>query len=220
MIVMQTTNIEALRNDYSNKGIDPKTLTANPFDFFSRWFDQALNAGIAEPNGMVMATVNQQGAASQRTVLMKSFDRNGFYFYTNYSSQKARDLAHNSGVSCLFPWLELHRQVSIQGTVTKATRGQSEQYFSIRPRDSQIGAWASRQSEVMKSRKVFDQEIAEMEEKFAAKDVPLPEFWGGYHVNPTRVEFWQGRSSRLHDRFVYSLTDPERNRWSMVQLYP
>ncbi len=213
-------NIETLRNDYSDAGIDSSTLKDNPFDFFSDWFEQALSAGIAEANGMVIATVDKQQQVSQRTVLMKSFDTSGFYFYTNYASRKALALVDNPSISCLFPWLALHRQVAFQGTVSVATRQQSDQYFATRPRGSQIGAWASRQSAEMSSRELFENQIAEIEEKFRGQDVPRPEFWGGYHVKPSKVEFWQGRTSRLHDRIIYTLTESDSPAWKISQLYP
>ena len=217
---MKQEQLETLRNDYSDAGINPDTLPKTPFEFFSIWFKQAVDAGIPEPNGMVIATATRLDDLSQRTVLMKSFDQNGFFFYTNYSSRKARDLAHNENISCLFPWLSLHRQVAVSGTVSRADRDNTERYFKSRPRASQIGAWASRQSEQLDHRQTLEQRVKELEQRFENQEVPVPEFWGGYHVKPHRFEFWQGRNSRLHDRYVYTLDSAEEDRWSVGCLYP
>ncbi|MGI9316437.1 MAG: pyridoxamine 5'-phosphate oxidase, partial [bacterium] len=212
--------LEALRNDYSDAGIDPKALPARPFEFFSLWFKQAVDAGIPEPNGMVIATADHLDDLSQRTVLMKSFDQNGFFFYTNYQSRKARQLQRNANISCLFPWLALHRQVSISGTINRASREVTERYFKSRPRGSQIGAWASRQSERLEHRETLEQRVQEFEQRFAGCEVPVPDFWGGFHVKPVRIEFWQGRTSRLHDRYVYTLNQGNQEVWSIDCLYP
>ena len=217
---MNQDQLENLRNDYTEHGIDPTSLPDNPFDFFKVWFSQAVDAGIPEPNGMVIATADSLDDLNQRTVLMKSFSDNGFYFYTNYQSRKGRQLARNAHISCLFPWLALHRQVAISGSVDRASRDNTERYFRTRPRSSQIGAWASRQSETLDKRETLERRVLEIEQRFVDTDVPVPEFWGGYHVTPTRFEFWQGRNSRLHDRYVYTRVSRDTESWKLESLYP
>ncbi len=196
------------------------TLPTNPFELFSDWFDQTLNSEWPDVNGMVVATVGENGLPSQRTVLMKSFDADSLYFYTNYHSRKARALEHNPEVSCLFFWPVLSRQVEFQGIVHKVEPENSAQYFATRPRSSQVGAWASRQSEELPDRKTLEDRVHKIEKRFAGEKVPLPDFWGGYRVVPDRVEFWQGRASRLHDRFAYTRDRSDASKWSLVRLYP
>ncbi len=216
---MSTEDIATLRNDYTERGIRQSDLPDNPMSLFSQWFTEALESKQAEANGMVLSTVSASGQPSQRTVLMKYFSQEGFYFYTNYASRKAGELAENPRVSCLFPWLAMHRQVAFQGRVEKAEIENSSAYFSTRPRGSQVGAWASRQSQVLPDRETLESQVAEIESRFADQDVPLPDFWGGYHFIPEQVEFWQGRTSRLHDRFVYS-RDADDAPWTLRRLYP
>ena len=217
---MTVDDIASLRNDYDEDCLRQAELPDNPFDLFSNWFEQALDSGIAEPNGMVIATTGIDGQPSQRTVLMKSFDSSGFYFFTNYASRKARELADNPRISCTFPWLALHRQVTFLGAVTRASEAHSAAYFASRPRGSQVGAWASRQSEVLPDRETLEARIREIEQRFGDGEIPLPDHWGGFHVVPHRVEFWQGRTSRLHDRFVYIRDADAGDRWSLDRLYP
>jgi pyridoxamine 5'-phosphate oxidase len=217
---MSVDDIASLRNDYTEAGIRQGDLPDNPFDLFTEWFEQALAAGLPEANGMVIATSGEEAMPSQRTVLMKSFDRDGFYFFTNYESRKGRELARNSRISCLFPWLALHRQVEFQGRVERADKAHSADYFSSRPRGSQVGAWASRQSEVLADRETLEARVAEVGDRFGEGKIPLPDFWGGFHVIPERVEFWQGRTSRLHDRFVYTRAGRGEDRWNLERLYP
>ena len=217
---MNQDQLENLRNDYTELGIDPNAMPDSPFDFFRAWFSHAVNAEIPEPNGMVIATADSLDDLNQRTVLMKSFDDNGFYFYTNYRSRKARQLERNAHVSCLFPWLALHRQVAISGIVRRASRENTERYFKTRPRSSQVGAWASRQSEKLDTRETLERRVLEIEARFTDTEVPVPEFWGGYHVTPMRFEFWQGRKSRLHDRYVYTRTFADTESWQLESLYP
>lgn len=216
---MSTEDIATLRNDYTENGIRQADLPGDPMMLFASWFQEARAANQAEVNGMVLSTVSASGMPSQRTVLMKAFGPDGFYFYTNYTSRKAGELAANPRVSCLFPWLALHRQVAFQGRVEKADRDNSAAYFATRPRGSQVGAWASRQSQVLPDRETLEARVAEIEARFADGEVPLPAFWGGYHVIPERVEFWQGRTSRLHDRFVYR-RESDAAPWTLERLYP
>ncbi|MBX2868551.1 MAG: pyridoxamine 5'-phosphate oxidase [Acidiferrobacterales bacterium] len=217
---MLQVDLEKLRNDYSDKGIDLTTLPSAPIPLFSVWFEQAVESGISDPNGMVIATCAELAEISQRTVLMKSFDEKGICFYTNYTSRKSRQLNQNPHISGLFPWLALHRQVSFQGEVRIMDPEQSKRYFHSRPRGSQIGAWASRQSERMSGREELEQRVQELETRFAGREVPYPEFWGGFEIQPVRVEFWQGRNSRLHDRVVYSRSSIEENDWEVSLLNP
>lgn len=217
---MSTEDNQFQFSDYPETEVRRENMPDNPFTLFSRWFDETLDAGLPEPNGMVIATMGDAGMPSQRTVLLKSFDEGGLYFYTNYHSRKARELAANPRVSCLFPWLALHRQVEIQGTVLKVDRDNSAQYFATRPRGSQVGAWASRQSEPLPDRSALEEQVRVMEKRFVGGEVPLPEFWGGYCVRADRVEFWQGRASRLHDRFVYTRDLSNEAQWDIERLYP
>lgn len=211
-------DIGHIRHDFdSHPPLLEENLAADPLQQFERWFKEALDSGIAEPNAFVLATVSADGMPSQRTVLLKYFDEHGFVFYTNYSSRKAQEMAGNAQVSMLFPWLALQRQVKIQGRVEKVSREQTLRYFLSRPRDSQLGAWTSPQSRVIDSRAMLLNQWAKMKEKFARGDVPLPDFWGGYRIVPTLLEFWQGQPSRLHDRFEYTRSD---NAWQRARLAP
>ena len=217
---METKDIESMRNDYSDNGIDPSTVSSDPIEQFAEWFQQARDSGMAEPNGMVIATADPLFGTSQRTVLMKSYDQHGFIFYTNYLSRKAGQIEKLPQISCLFPWLALHRQVAIQGQVQRASAEQSKRYFHSRPRESQIGAWASAQSQVMADRSELERKYQQIVERFDGIDVPLPDFWGGFVVRPLRFEFWQGRHSRLHDRLVYTRTNDDPIQWQLQRLYP
>jgi pyridoxamine 5'-phosphate oxidase len=205
------------RKEYSDRGLKREELDTDPVAQFSTWFAQATKLGVHEPNAMTLATVDETGMPYQRTVLLKYYDQDGFVFFTNYESRKARQMAVNPKVSLLFPWLILERQVIIQGTVEKISTAESLKYFMQRPRDSQIGAWVSNQSEVITSRKFLIQKLAEIKEKFSHGEVPLPSFWGGYRVRPERIEFWQGGPARLHDRFLYQQEDAG---WKIDRLSP
>jgi len=210
-------DLSDFRKEYSERGMHRADLAADPFAEFAKWFGQASELGVAEPNAMTLATVDTQGMPYQRTVLLKYFDASGFVFFTNYESRKARQIAENPRVSLLFPWVTLERQVIIQGRAEKTTSAESMKYFMSRPRDSRIGAWVSNQSEVITSRKFLLQKLAEIRGKFQNGEVPLPSFWGGYRVVPEMIEFWQGGPARLHDRFLYTR---DGGGWGIERLSP
>ncbi len=211
-------DIAHLRQEYSRIGLNRKDLNPDPFKQFEVWFQQAQEADLLEPNAMSLATATVQGYPSVRTVLLKLFDHQGFVFFTNYSSAKAREMAENPQVSLLFAWIPLQRQVRISGHVSKISTTESLKYFTTRPRGSQLGAWSSEQSSVISSRSLLEAKLNEIKRKFAQGEIPLPSFWGGYRVVPQRIEFWQGRQSRLHDRFLYSLQ--EKGIWRIERLAP
>ncbi|MEO5714945.1 MAG: pyridoxamine 5'-phosphate oxidase [Luteolibacter sp.] len=205
------------RKEYSDRGLRREELNPDPVAQFSQWFAQATELKVHEPNAMTLATVDETGMPYQRTVLLKYFDGEGFVFFTNYSSRKARQIAVNPRVSLLFPWITLERQVIIQGTAEKISTAESLKYFASRPRESQIGAWVSNQSEVITSRKFLMQKLNEISEKFHKGEIPLPSFWGGYRVKPEMIEFWQGGPARLHDRFLYRRSEAA---WQIERLSP
>jgi len=210
-------DLTALRQEYANQELDVETTAENPFEQFQRWFADASHAELLEPNAMVLATVDVQQRPSQRTVLLKYFDDRGLVFFTNYGSRKAQQMAGNPQVSVLFQWLPLHRQVEINGQVEKVSAAESLKYFALRPRGSQLGAWISRQSEVVSSRSVLETKWEEMKRRFGEGDIPVPSFWGGYRLLPNRFEFWQGGAKRLHDRIEYL---PSANAWHRHRLSP
>ncbi len=209
-------DFRSLRREYNKDGLSRKDLDENPFVQFEGWIEQAQKAGIQMPNAMSLATTDGDDIGI-RTVLLKSFDENGFVFYTNYNSKKSRQINKHPKAALLFPWLELERQVKISGSVEKLSAIESIQYFSSRPRDSQLGAWASSQSSPINSKQILLSEFAKMKEKFAKGEVPLPDFWGGYRVLPESIEFWQGGENRLHDRFIYT---KDKARWQIERLAP
>ncbi|MCX6948638.1 MAG: pyridoxamine 5'-phosphate oxidase [Opitutae bacterium] len=211
-------NLSAMRRQYASRSLDRPDLQADPFAQFDLWMREAIETELLEPNAMALATVSATGAPSVRTVLLKGFDARGLVFYTNYTSAKARDLAANTQVACLFQWLPLERQVSVRGRAEKISTEESLKYFLSRPHESQIGAWASQQSQVITTRALLEEKFAEMKNKFQVGAVPLPEFWGGYRVVPQTFEFWQGRPSRLHDRFVYR--QEAAQSWQIERLMP
>ncbi len=210
-------DISHLREEYTQAGLSRASLLSNPFEQFELWFRQAQQAQLAEPNAMCLATASAQSAPTLRTVLLKYFDDSGFVFFTNYSSNKARDISDNPQVALMFPWVELERQVVIQGRAEKISTAESLRYFTSRPTGSQLGAWVSHQSSVITGRKVLEMKLAQMKQKFREGKIPMPDFWGGYRVVPEKIEFWQGRPSRLHDRFLYSRQD---SQWHIDRLAP
>lgn len=189
----------------------------DPVKFFAEWFDDAEHSGLMLPEAMTLATATKRGAPSARMVLLKSFDQDGFVFYTNYGSQKAKELDENPQAALVFHWSPLQRQIRIEGSVTKVSKQESEVYFQSRARGSRIGAWSSKQSHKLESRSVLVQREKFYQEKFKDKEITLPEFWGGYRLKPERIEFWQGRINRLHDRVIFEQQD---GRWNSSRLYP
>ena len=211
-------NIIQLRREYADKPLHKEDLHVNPFKQFERWFNDAIATQIVEANAMSLATVDEKARPSIRTVLLKLFDENGFVFFSNYESKKAKDIAQNPHVALHFVWLDLQRQLRIEGEVEKVSMAESLTYFLSRPRGSQLGAWASNQSEVVSSRSLLEAKFFELKQKFAKGDVPLPSFWGGYRVKPRRFEFWQGGRDRLHDRFAYEKN--AKGEWEIRRLAP
>ena len=206
-----------LRSQFMEEGLSSNDLESNPFKQFENWYQTTLSTDIAEPTAMSLATVDSENRPWQRMVLLKLFDEKGFVFFTNYSSRKANHIEHNARVSLLFPWHALGRQVKITGVAEKISTADSLKYFSTRPRGSQLGAWASNQSKVIKTRALLDTMLEQMKHKFSDGDIPLPDFWGGYRVIPDSFEFWQARDSRLHDCFFYSL---DQKNWQHERLAP
>lgn len=210
-------DISTMRKEYTQAGLEPKDLDNDPFMQFDRWFKQAIEVDMLEPNAFDLATVSADMQPRNRVVLLKYYDGEGFVFFTNYESRKGQDIAHNPKVAMLFPWLELERQVKIEGVVKKLDKKDSLKYFLSRPKGSQIGAWVSKQSSIISTRKLLEQKMEEVKQRFKEGKVPIPDFWGGYKIIPTRFEFWQGRQNRLHDRFEYSL---DANSWKIERLSP
>lgn len=211
--------IANLRKDYTLQDLNETEVNPNPFVQFKKWFDQALSSNIPEPNAMTVATTTTQGKPSARMVLLKDFDERGFVFYTNYNSQKGQELAENPQASLVFWWAELERQVRIFGRVEKVSDAESDKYFYSRPFNSRLGAWVSNQSEVIESREVLEQRLQQLTEKYQNQDIPRPSHWGGIRVIPREIEFWQGRSSRLHDRLVYTRNKID-DSWKIQRLSP
>ena len=212
------SNIADIRKDYSKKMLQETDVNADAIEQFKIWWTEAVDSAIDEVNAMTLATASAQGKPSARVVLLKGFNESGFIFFTNYHSQKASEIEENPRVSLVFFWKELERQVRIDGTIKKITAEDSDEYFYSRPVESRIGAWASPQSKVIASRKVIEENVVELEKSFAGKTIDRPPHWGGYIVKPAVIEFWQGRSSRLHDRLQYNLN--EMGQWEIKRLAP
>ena len=215
---MTKSDLASIRSDYQKKSLSKRDVSANPMDQFEHWFEEATSAEINEPTAMNLATVDKNGRPTARIVLLKGINDSAFQFYTNYESHKAHDLAQNPFAALTFFWPELERQIRIEGKVEKLSDSISENYFSSRPWDSQIGAWASPQSQVIENRNFLEENVKNLKEKYEGKAVPRPSHWGGYQLLPDKLEFWQGRSSRLHDRIVYKLTTD--HSWVIERLAP
>ena len=211
-------DISNLRREYRYSGVSREQLHCDPLQQFTRWFEEARGAELQDPNAMILATVDASGQPSQRTVLLKYYDNNGFVFFTNLESKKARQIAANARVSLLFPWLQFDRQVIVEGVAERISTADALRYFMTRPHDSQLAAWVSNQSQPLSSRQVLLQKFDEMKRKVGEGKVPFPSFWGGYRVAPETIEFWQARDSRLHDRFMYRRD--ENSQWLVERLAP
>jgi pyridoxamine 5'-phosphate oxidase len=210
-------DISSFRQDYTKNSFSPEQAAGNPFDQFNNWFEHATQSKIIEPNAMIVSTVNAQHQPSSRVVLLKGIDT-GYCFYTNYNSRKGQEIESNQAASILFFWPDLEQQIRIEGTLEKLTEQESEAYFHSRPRGSQLGAVVSPQSTVIPNREVLEDRWAKLENTYEGNTIPKPTHWGGYRLVPKYFEFWQGRSSRLHDRVAYQLTD--NNAWEKVRLAP
>ncbi|MFM6593327.1 MAG: pyridoxamine 5'-phosphate oxidase [Dolichospermum sp.] len=211
-------SIADLRKDYTLQDLNEKGIDPNPFIQFKIWFNQSVVAQLPEPNAMTLATCTPDGKPSARMVLLKDIDERGFVLFTNYKSQKGREISVNPHAALVFWWAELERQVRIVGTVEKISSAESDSYFEVRPPFSRLGAWASNQSEVIVNRDVLEAKLIEFQRKYENQEVPRPAHWGGLRVIPQEIEFWQGRSSRLHDRLRYTLID--NGNWKIERLSP
>ena len=219
---MDARELSDLRREYAAGGLDEADLEADPISMFRRWMHHAVRAGIYEPNALVLATASPDGTPSARIVLLKGLDERGFVFFTNYASRKGQELAANPHCALLFPWHQLERQVRVEGTANRLSDEENDAYFATRPRSSQVGAWASPQSEVVPGRPELDARYEKVMTRFGEGDVPRPEHWGGFCVTPERVEFWQGRLGRMHDRLRYrrTSTDSTAPTWTTERLAP
>ncbi|NTS77574.1 pyridoxamine 5'-phosphate oxidase [Catenovulum sp. SM1970] len=212
-------DLKDIRREYSKMGLDESQLDQNPIKQFDLWLTQASETDLfTDPTAMTVATVDKNGMPSMRTVLLKGYDEKGFVFYTNYGSRKAQEIAGNNQVCLQFAWLPLERQVIIYGNAKKLSATESASYFNSRPEGSQIAAYASKQSMAVESRKMLEHAFEQMKNKFKQGKLPVPDFWGGYCIEPVAIEFWQGRESRLHDRFMYKLQDD--GQWQVERLQP
>ena len=215
--MIDSKEIAKLRRSYSREALTESSVDNDPFEQFSKWLNEAINSEIIDANAMAIATADKKGIPSVRIVLLKGLDEKSFIFFTNYESAKAKDLDENPNASLLFFWKELERQVRISGTVEKTSREESEAYFISRPLESKLGAWASKQSSIIAGREILENKFEDIKALYADKNIPLPPFWGGFKLIPNRIEFWQGRESRLHDRICYL---KEEEKWKIVRLSP
>jgi pyridoxamine 5'-phosphate oxidase len=209
--------INSLRHDFTKQTLDIKDVHADPILQFEKWFKEAVDSKVNEPNAMSISTVSTEGKPSSRIVLLRNFNKNGFIFYTNYNSKKGTDISKNPYAALLFFWPELERQVRIEGILKKQSPEESSAYFNSRPRGSKLGAWTSEQSKPIADRNVLDKAYEEISKKFPTDEVPRPTYWGGYVLTPECFEFWQGRESRLHDRILYTQED---KNWKIERLSP
>ncbi|MBA2693426.1 MAG: pyridoxamine 5'-phosphate oxidase [Rubrobacter sp.] len=210
-------DVSALRKEYARGGLHESDLASDPLDQFRTWLSEAFDANLVEPYAMTLATATPEGMPSARIVLLRGFDERGFSFYTNYEGRKGGELETNPRAALVFYWGALERQVRIEGAVSKLSKEESDAYFESRPRGSRIGAWASKQSEVLCRREALEERVEELEEEYSGVEISRPPFWGGFRVRHERVEFWQGRESRLHDRLLYERSG---DGWEIVRLQP
>ncbi|HTN21366.1 MAG TPA: pyridoxamine 5'-phosphate oxidase [Pelobium sp.] len=215
---IEKKTIQNLRQDYRSASLNEDDVDQNPYQQFEKWFQEALNAKVVEPNAMTLATSNVSGVPSARVVLLKEFTDEGFVFYTNYNSKKGREIAESPYAALVFFWPDLERQVRIEGVVERVSDEESTAYFKSRPKGSQLGALSSPQSEIIANRKVLEEKLEDLTRKYEAKEIEKPEHWGGYRVIPNRIEFWQGRSNRLHDRILY--VQNKDQSWKFERLAP
>jgi len=213
-----STDLAAIRKEYRLQSLSEQDIDANPVKQFEKWFQQAMESGIEEPNAMTLATSTIEGKPSARIVLLKGIKENGFIFFTNYESKKGKQMHDNPFACLVFFWKELERQVRIEGEVKKVTSEESDEYFASRPPESRIGAWSSPQSRVIESREVLEKNVAYFTNKYQSQNIPRPPHWGGFIVIPSLIEFWQGGAGRLHDRLQYSIDTT--NSWIIQRLAP
>jgi len=218
MIEEVSNYLNQIRHDFTKSALDEQAVKATPIEQYAVWFEEAVGSQVLDPKAMVVSTVNIAGKPSSRVVYSRGLKENGLLFYTNYNSQKGDDIEANNAISVNIFWSELERQIRFEGTVVKVSDEESDNYFSSRPRESQIGAWASEQSSKIEDRETLKTRVSEFEKKFEGKPVPRPPHWGGYLIEITRAEFWQGRPARLHDRIVYQLN--EKGNWELSRLAP
>ncbi len=211
-------HVKKLRREYSGEPLDEAAVDRDPFSQFEKWLEAAVKAELTDPHAMVVATASRAAKPSARVVLLRGFDRNGFVFYTNYTSRKGTEILSNPNAAAVFFWSKLDRQIRIEGVIEKVSDEESDKYFQSRPRENQIAAWASSQSQIIASREKLDNIFKEFAKEFEGKPVPRPDNWGGFKLKPESFEFWQGRESRMHDRILYTLT--EDNGWQISRLAP